>query len=100
MPEVPGRPVFQAVRQRLQVLLGLRELQLQGLHHGEVLRQRAHVSTKKKHCRNETFENVITHLGIMKKTFPSHFRRHFLVLSGSRGGGGGGNKGQRPWLGS
>ena len=24
----------------------------------------------------------------MKKTFPSHFRRHFLVLSGSRGGGG------------
>ena len=23
----------------------------------------------------------------MKKTFPSHFRGHFLVLSGSRGGG-------------
>ena len=42
--QVPGGPMLQAARQGLQVLPRLRELQLQGLHHREVLCQRAHVS--------------------------------------------------------
>ncbi|KAL1470690.1 hypothetical protein MTO96_024107 [Rhipicephalus appendiculatus] len=40
-PPCAGRPLLRAAGPRLQVLPGIRELQLQGLHHREVLRQRA-----------------------------------------------------------